>query len=104
MYSHLSIEQIIRQLCDYKDVEIIEWYLMPDYVHMLISIPPKIDVSSFMGDLKGKSVLMIFDRHVNLKYKFGNIHFGIEGFYVSVVGINELIIKNIYEIKKNKIY
>lgn len=88
-----SIVQIITQLCNYKGVEIIEWNLIPDYVHMLVSIPPKISVSSFMGYLKGKSALMIFDRHANLKYKFGNRHLGAEGFYVSTVGLNEATIK-----------
>lgn len=62
---------------------------MPDHVHMLVSIPPKLSVSGFMGYLKGKSSLMIFDRHVNLKYKFGNRKFWSEGFYVSTVGLNE---------------
>ena len=66
---------------------------MPDHVHMLVSIPPKISVSSFMGYLKGKSALMIFDRHANLKYKFGNRHLGAEGFYVSTVALNEATIK-----------
>ena len=88
-----SIGQIITQLCNYKGVEIIEGHLMPDHVHMLVSIPPKISVSSFMGYLKGKSALMIFDRHANLKYKFGNRHFWAEGFYVSTVGLNEATIK-----------
>ena len=80
-----SIVHIITQLCKYKGVKIIEGHLMPDHVHMLVSIPPKISVSSFMGYLKGKSALMIFDRHANLKYKFGNRHFWAEGFYVSVI-------------------
>ncbi len=62
---------------------------MPDHVHMLVSIPPKISVSSFMGYLKGKSALMMFDKHANLKYKFGNRHFWCEGYYVSTVGLNE---------------
>ena len=66
---------------------------MPDHVHMLVSIPPKISVSSFMGYLKGKSALMIFDRHVNLKYKFGNRYFCAEVFYVSTVRLNEATIK-----------
>ena len=74
-------------------MEIIEGHLMPDHVHMLVSIPPKISVSSFMGYLKGKSALMIFDRHANLKYKFGNRHFWTESFYVSTVGLNEATIK-----------
>ena len=70
-----SIGQIIRQLCNYKGVEIIEGHLMPDHIHLLVSIPPKYSVSQFMGYLKGKSSLMIFDKHANLKYKFGNRHF-----------------------------
>ena len=66
---------------------------MPDHVHMLVSIPPRISVSSFMGYLKGKSALMMFDKHANLKYKFGNRHFWAEGYYVSTVGLNEATIK-----------
>ena len=66
---------------------------MPDYVHMLVSIPPRISVSSFMGYLKGKSALMMFDKHANFKYKFGNRHFGAEGYYVSTVELNEATIK-----------
>ena len=62
---------------------------MPDHVHMLVSIPPKIVVSNFMGYLKGKSALMMFDKNANLKYKFGNRHFWAEGYYVSTVGLNE---------------
>lgn len=66
---------------------------MPDHVHMLVSIPPQISVSQFMGYLKGKSALMIFDKHANLKYKFGNRHFWAEGYYVSTVGLNEATIR-----------
>ena len=66
---------------------------MPDHVHMLVSIPPKISVSSFMGYLKGKSSLMMFDRHANLKYKFGNRHFWAEGYYVSTVGLNDTTVR-----------
>lgn len=66
---------------------------MPDHVHMLVSIPPKISVSSFMGYLKEKSSLMIFDKHANLKYKFGNRKFWAEGYYVSTVGLNESTIR-----------
>ena len=88
-----SIGQIIRQLCNYKGVEIIEGHLMPDHIHLLVSIPPKYSVSQFMGYLKGKSSLMIFDKHANLKYKFGNRHFWAEGYYVSTVGLNEATIK-----------
>ena len=88
-----SIREILIQLCKYKGVEILEGHLMPDHVHMLVSIPPKLSVSQFMGYLKGKSALMIFDKHANLKYKFGNRHFWAEGYYVSTVGLNEATIK-----------
>lgn len=88
-----SVGEILRDLCKYKGVEIIEGHLMPDHVHMLVSIPPRLSVSSFMGYLKGKSSLMIFDRHANLKYKFGNRKFWSEGFYVSTVGLNEATIQ-----------
>ena len=84
-----DIGEILRTLCRYKGVEIIEGHLMSDYVHMLVMIPPKLSVSSFMGYLKGKSALMIFDRHANLKYKYGNRHFWVEGYYVSTVGLND---------------
>ncbi|WP_340614825.1 IS200/IS605 family transposase [Xenorhabdus thailandensis] len=89
-----SIGESLRTLCKYKGVEIIEGHLMPDHVHMLVSTPPKISVSSFMGYLKGKSSLMIFDKHANLKYKFGNRKFWSEGYYVSTVGLNEATIRN----------
>lgn len=99
-----SIGEIPRTLCKYKGVEIIEGHLMPDHMHMLVSIPPKISVSSFMGYLKGKSSLMIFDRHANLKYKFGNRKFWAEGYYVSTVGLNEATIaKYIREQEKHDI-
>ena len=87
-----SIGQILRQLCNYKGVKIVEGHLMLDHIHMLVSIPPKYSVSQFMGYLKGKSSLMIFDKHANLKYKFGNRHFWAEGYYVSTVGLNEATI------------
>ena len=83
-----DLKEIIKELCRYKGVEIVEGHLMPDHVHLLLEIPPKLSVSSFMGYLKGKSALMMFDRHANLKYKFGNRHFWSEGFYVSTVGLN----------------
>ena len=88
-----SIRDILKQLCAYKGVEIIEGHLMPDHIHMLVSIPPKYSVSQFMGYLKGKSTLMIYDKHANLKYKFGNRHFWSEGYYVSTAGLNEATIK-----------
>ena len=83
---------IIKALCKYKGVEFIEGHRMPDHVHLLLAIPPKYSVSSFMVYLKGKSALMMFDQHANLKYKFGNRHFWAEGYYVSTVGLNEATI------------
>ena len=80
---------ILRKLCEIKGVEIIEAELCPDHVHMLVSIPPNLSVSQFVGYLKGKSSLMIFDRHANLKYKYGNRHFWCRGYYVDTVGKNE---------------
>ena len=88
-----DIQQIIRDLCKWKGVEIVEGSMMPDHVHLVLSIPPKYSVSQIMGYLKGKSSLMIFDRHANLKYKFGNRHFWATGYYVSTVGLNEATIK-----------
>ena len=88
-----DIGEIMHELCKYKGVEIIEGHMMPDHIHMLLSIPPKYSVSSVMGYLKGKSALMIFERHANLKYKYGNRHFWCEGYYVSTVGLNEETIK-----------
>ena len=70
-----DLREILKMLCDWKGVEILEGHLMPDHIHMLVSIPPKISVSSFMGYLKGKSSLHMFDRHANLKYKYGNRKF-----------------------------
>lgn len=92
-----SLREIIRLLCKYKGVEILEGHMMPDHVHLLLSIPPKQSVSSFMGYLKGKSALMMFDKHANLKYKFGNRHFWSEGYYVSTVGLNEATITKYIE-------
>ena len=84
-----DIREYIRTLCKYKGVEIIEGHMMMDHVHLLLSIPPKMSVSSLMGYLKGKSALMIFDNHANLKYKYGNRHFWCRGYYVSTVGGNK---------------
>lgn len=84
-----DVGQIIRQLCLYKNVEIIEAHACIDHIHMLVSIPPKLSVASFMGYLKGKSSLMIYDRHANLKYKHGSRHFWAKGYYVSTVGLNK---------------
>ena len=88
-----DIGKILRQLCDQKGVEIIEAQACPDHVHMLISIPPKYSVSQIMGYLKGKSTLMIFDRHANLKYKYGDRHFWARGYYVDTVGRNKKAIQ-----------
>ena len=88
-----SIRDIIKSLCSYKGIEILEGHLIPDHVHLLLSIPPKYSVSSVMGYLKGKSSLMIFERYANLKYQFGNRHFWSIGYYVSTVGLNEATIR-----------
>ena len=88
-----DIGSILRKLCEYKGVEIIEAETCPDHIHMLVSIPPKYSVSQFMGYLKGKSSLMIFDRHANLKYKYGNRHFWARGYFVDTVGRNKKAIK-----------
>lgn len=87
-----DLGEIFRKLCRYKGMEIIEGHLMPGHVHMLLAIPPKFSVSSVMGYLKGKSSLMVFDRHANMKYKFGNRKFWAEGYCVSTVGLNEATI------------
>ena len=88
-----SIRDILKQLYKYKGVEILEGHMMPDHVHLLPSTPPRTSVSSFMGYLKGKSAIMIFDKHANLKYKYGNRHFWAEGYYVSTAGRNEATIR-----------
>ena len=85
----VDIGKILRKLCEQKNVEIIEAELCPDHIHMLVSIPPNISVSSFVGYLKGKSSLMIFDRHANLKYKYGKRHFWCRGYNVDTVGRNK---------------
>lgn len=95
-----DIGAILRKLCDQKGVEIIEANAYKDHIHMLVSIPPKLSVSQFMGYLKGKSSLMIFDRHVNLKYKYGNRQFWCKGYYVDTVGRNKKVIE---EYIKNQI-
>ena len=88
-----DIGVILRKLCEQKKVEIVEAELCPDHIHMLVSILPNLSVSQFVGYLKGKSSLMIFDRHANLKYKYGNRHFWCRGYYVDTVGRNEKTIK-----------
>ena len=97
-----DIGKILRDLCARKGVEIIEAELCIDHVHMLVKIPPKMSISSFMGYLKGKSTLMIFERHANLKYKYGQRKFWCRGYYVDTVGkikkvIEEYIRNQIYE-------
>ena len=88
-----DIGGILRKLCEQKGIEIIEAELCPDHVHMLLSIPPKYSVAQIMGYLKGKSSLMIFDRHANMKYKYGNRHFWCRGYYVDTVGRNRKVIE-----------
>lgn len=83
-----DIGKIIRLLCERKEITIIEAELCPDHVHMLVEIPPKYSVADIVGYIKGKSSLMIFDRHANLKYKYGNRHFWCRGYYVDTVGKN----------------
>jgi putative transposase len=89
-----DIGQILRQLCKQKEVEVIEAHACVDHIHMLVSVPPKLSVSAFMGYLKGKSSLMIFERHANLKYRYGNRTFWCKGYYVSTVGRNKKVIEN----------
>ena len=88
-----DIGKILRTLCEYKEVEIIEAHAMKDHIHMLLVIPPKLAVSSFMGYLKGKSSLMIFERHANLKYKYGNRNFWAKGYFVSTVGLKDEVVR-----------
>ena len=88
-----DIGQILRKLCEQKNVQIIEAEACPDHIHMLVSIPPHISIAQFMGYLKGKSTLMIFDRHANLKYKYGSRSFWCRGYYVDTVGKNTNKIK-----------
>ena len=96
-----DIGKILRDLCARKGVEIIEAELCNDHVHMLVKIPPKMSISSFMGYLKGKSTLMIFERHANLKYKYGQRKFWCWGYYVDTVGKNKKVIE---EYIRNQIY
>jgi putative transposase len=88
-----EIGQILRKLCEQKGIEIIEAEACPDHIHMLLSIPPKASIAYVVGYLKGKSSLMIFDRHANLKYKYGNRHFWCRGYYVDTVGRNRKAIE-----------
>lgn len=92
-----DIGKILRSLCERKNVEIIAAECCPDHIHMLVMIPPHLSVSSFMGYLKSKSSMMIFDRHANLKYKYGNRHFWCRGYYDDTVGKYEGAIKQYIE-------
>ena len=87
-----DIGVILRELCKQKNVENIEAEACSDHIHMLVSIPPRLSEAQFMGFLKGKSSLMIFDRHANLKYKYGSRHFWCRGYYVDTVGRNKTAI------------
>ena len=89
-----DIREILRKLCEQKGVEIIEAEACPDHIHMLVSVPPYLSIAQFMGFLKGKSSLMIFDRHANLKYKYGQRNFWCRGYFVDTVGKNETAIRN----------
>ena len=88
-----DVGKILRDLCQRKGVEILEAECCPDHIHMLVTIPPHISVSEFMGYLKSKSSLMIFDKYANLKYKYGNRHFWCRGYYVDTVGKYETAIR-----------
>ena len=87
-----DIGKMLRKLCEYKQIEILEAEACKDHIHMLISVPPKYSISQIMGYLKGKSSLMIFEKYANLKYKYGNRHFWCRGFYVDTVGRNKKVI------------
>ena len=95
-----DIGRILREICERKGVTILEAEACPDHIHMFVEIPPKYSVAEIMGYLKGKSSLMIFDRHANLKYKYGNRHFWCRGYYVDTVGKNE---KRIAEYVRNQL-
>ena len=95
-----EIGKILRELCEWKGVKIIEAEVCADHIHMLVEIPPKMSVSSFMGFLKGKSSLLIHERHGNLKYKYGNRQFWCRGYYVDTVGKNT---KKIQEYIQNQL-
>ena len=95
MYGKIKtdIGMMLRKLCEYKGIEIIEAEACKDHIHMLVSIPPKYSVSQIMGYLKGKSSLMIFEKYANMKYKYGNRHFWCRGYYVDTVGRNKKVIE-----------
>ena len=95
-----DIQGYIRDLCKWKGVEILEWHMMPDHIHLLLSIPPKQSISSFMGYLKGKSSLMIYEQYPALQIKYKNREFWCRGYYVDTVGKNA---KKIEEYIKNQL-
>lgn len=97
-----EIGKILRKLCDWKGVDIIEANACEDHIHMLVSIPPKMSVSGFVGFLKGKSSLMIFEKYANLKYKYGSRHFWCRGFYVDTVGRNRKAIEEYIKNQQNE--
>ena len=97
----VDIGKMLRKLCEYKQIEILEAEACKDHIHMLISVPPKYSISQVMGYLKGKSSLMIFEKYANLKYKYGNRHFWCRGFYVDTVGRNK---KAISEYIRNQLH
>ena len=97
-----DVGQILRQLCKYKNVEIIEAHACVDNIHMLVSVPSKPSNSNFMEHLKGKSSLMIYDRHANLKYKHRNRHFWAKGYFVSTVGLNKATIAKYIREQENE--
>ncbi|MGI6579218.1 MAG: IS200/IS605 family transposase [Saccharofermentanales bacterium] len=99
-----DISQILIELCRRKGIEILEAEACIDHIHMLVTIPPKYSISSVMGYLKGKSSLIIFDRHANLKYKYGNRHFWCRGYYVSTIGKNEKKIREYIANQLNEDY
>ena len=92
-----DMREIIKTLCDWKGVEIIEGEICVDHVHLLLAIPPKISVSSFIGYLKGKNALMIFQRYGNMKFAYRNREFWCRGYYVDTVGKNTKAIKEYIE-------
>ena len=96
-----DIGKMLRKLCEYKQIDILEAEACKDHIHMLVSVPPKYSISQVMGYLKGKSSLMIFEKYANLKYKYGNRHFWCRGFYVDTVGRNK---KAIAEYIRNQLH
>lgn len=97
-----DIKKYIKDLCKWKGVEIIEGHMVPDHVHLLLSIPPKISISSFMGYLKGKSAMMIFEHHGELRYKLDRRNFWATGYYVSTVGLNKATIRKYIKEQENE--